>query len=201
MTSRMCAVPDDPVAEVLVVECAKAARIGHQAVGDQPARSRRHQRQQQPRSALFGRLLAVEHVADGVEDVVDVADDVVARHLRSPAPPPSRAAADCIAATERPRRIGRRREHKAEFGCEVDRDRRSREAVAWRGAESRPPSSPDRAVSGSPGSPSVRERCPGHTNQSLPHRSANPRLSDGTKASSQSRIGASGSVVARSSSA
>jgi len=49
LMARMCAVPDDPIAEVLVVESAKASRIGHHAVGDQSTGGRGHHRQQQPR--------------------------------------------------------------------------------------------------------------------------------------------------------
>jgi hypothetical protein len=54
---------------------------------------------------------------------------------------------------------------------------------------------------GSPGSSSLRANRPAHTSQSSPDRSAIPRLSAGIVAWSHVRMGAAGSVVARSSSA
>ena len=63
----MCAVALDPVVEILVVDGAEAARVGHQIVGEDAPNDRRHQRQQQPGSLVVRSILDVENIAHGVE--------------------------------------------------------------------------------------------------------------------------------------
>ena len=116
----MRTVPDDPVAEFLVVEGAKPPRIGHHAVGDQPTCGPGDHRQQQPQPPLLGRVLAVEDVIDEVEHLVGEFDDVVARYLPTTQRRRRGEGSRLHRVHRHQRRVRRGRQCQAEFCCEGD---------------------------------------------------------------------------------
>ena len=203
----MAAVAQHPVAEVLVVDGAEAARMGHQVVGDDAAHRRGHQRQQQPAAAMARaefRSRSTSRMA--VEGVVEDAARARAALRIEPSPPVRRGlraarrrSAEPAAVPRRvgdvdrcsdparcraPQRVG---EGQQELQRPLDeRDRRHLAAVAR------------------PGRRVARRRagwCPARS--ASRRRTGRPgrdcRL--GSSPARHVRIGASGSVVARSSSA